>query len=168
MGEEYHRDAEVRRVGTSGAFFHAVPAFHFVLKCEKRSKPTGQARISFLGLCGFLRFGTEPDIYIQRTIDQQASKLTPLQVSEKETGCNFIDPRLKKTGWNVRDHTQVRREISVAGFDGSLAEGISTSASTAPMAKSPLSSRPIAQARIRASATSTNSCNRKQNRFEKT
>ncbi|MBX2990219.1 MAG: DEAD/DEAH box helicase family protein [Bacteroidetes bacterium] len=49
--------------------------------------------------------------------------MSPLRVSEAQTRYSLIDPQLRTAGWNLADHTQVRIEIPVAGYDASPAQG---------------------------------------------
>lgn len=49
--------------------------------------------------------------------------MTPLNISEKETRYSIIDPLLRKAGWNLADHTQVRFEIPVQNYDKTRVTG---------------------------------------------
>lgn len=50
--------------------------------------------------------------------------MAPLRISEAQTRYNYIDPQLEKAEWNLNDHTQVRFEIPVEGYDQSTIGGI--------------------------------------------
>ncbi len=45
------------------------------------------------------------------------------QISEEETRYSIIDPRLKKAGWNLSDHTQIGFEIPVQNYDKTKVTG---------------------------------------------
>jgi len=41
----------------------------------------------------------------------------PRQISEAKTRKEMIDPQLEKAGWYLRDHSKVKIEIPVDGYD---------------------------------------------------
>lgn len=41
----------------------------------------------------------------------------PRQISEADTRKDIIDPQLEKAGWFLRDHSKVKTEIPVDGYD---------------------------------------------------
>lgn len=45
--------------------------------------------------------------------------MSPLRISDAQTRYNYIDPQLEKAEWNLKDHTQVRFEIPVNGYNQS-------------------------------------------------
>jgi type I restriction enzyme, R subunit len=49
----------------------------------------------------------------------------PRQISEKLTRKEMIDPQLEKAGWYLRDHSKVKTEIPVDGYDAEPWNGIS-------------------------------------------
>ena len=48
-----------------------------------------------------------------------------LRVSEELTRKEMIDPQLEKAGWYTRDHSRVRIEIPVDGYDAEPWNGVS-------------------------------------------
>lgn len=49
----------------------------------------------------------------------------PRQISEETTRKEMIDPQLEKAGWYLRDHSKVRIEIPVDGYDAEPWNGVS-------------------------------------------
>jgi type I site-specific restriction endonuclease len=48
----------------------------------------------------------------------------PRQISEELTRKEMIDPQLEKVGWYLRDHSKVRIEIPVDGYDAEPWNGV--------------------------------------------
>ena len=46
------------------------------------------------------------------------------RITEAETRKEIIDPQLEKAGWFLRDHTKVRIEIPVDGYDAEPWNGV--------------------------------------------
>lgn len=49
----------------------------------------------------------------------------PRQISEDATRKKLIDPQLEKAGWYLRDHSKVKIEIPVDGYDAEPRNGVS-------------------------------------------
>jgi len=49
----------------------------------------------------------------------------PRQINEELTRKEMIDPQLEKAGWYLRDHSRVKIEIPVDGYDAEPWNGIS-------------------------------------------
>ena len=49
----------------------------------------------------------------------------PRQINEERTRKEMIDPQLEKTGWYLRDHSRVKIEIPVDGYDAEPWNGVS-------------------------------------------
>ena len=49
----------------------------------------------------------------------------PRQISEDLTRKEMIDPQLEKAGWYLRDHSKVKLEIPVDGYDAEPWNGVS-------------------------------------------
>jgi type I restriction enzyme, R subunit len=49
----------------------------------------------------------------------------PRQISEKLTRKELIDPQLERAGWYLRDHSKVKIEIPVDGYDAEPWNGVS-------------------------------------------
>ena len=47
------------------------------------------------------------------------------RISEEKTRKQMIDPQLEKAGWYLRDHSKVRIEIPVDGYDAEPWNGVS-------------------------------------------
>jgi hypothetical protein len=56
---------------------------------------------------------------------QRGNMPRTLRVSEELTRKEMIDPQLEKAGWYLRDHTKVKIEIPVDGYDGEPWNGVS-------------------------------------------
>ena len=48
----------------------------------------------------------------------------PRQISEELTRKEMIDPQLEKAGWYLRDHSKVKIEIPVDGYDAEPWNGV--------------------------------------------
>ncbi|MBI5294913.1 MAG: hypothetical protein HY869_05515 [Chloroflexi bacterium] len=49
----------------------------------------------------------------------------PRQISEERTRKEMIDPQLEQAGWYLRDHSKVKIEIPVDGYDAEPWNGVS-------------------------------------------
>ena len=49
----------------------------------------------------------------------------PRRISEELTRKEMIDPQLEKAGWYLRDHSRVKTEIPVDGYDAEPWNGVS-------------------------------------------
>ena len=49
----------------------------------------------------------------------------PRSISEELTRKEMIDPQLERAGWYLRDHSRVKVEIPVDGYDAEPWNGIS-------------------------------------------
>lgn len=49
----------------------------------------------------------------------------PHQISEDATRKQMIDPQLEKAGWYLRDHSRVKIEIPIDGYDAEPWNGVS-------------------------------------------
>jgi len=49
----------------------------------------------------------------------------PRKISEDQTRKEMIDPQLEQAGWYLRDHSKVKIEIPVDGYDAEPWNGIS-------------------------------------------
>ncbi len=49
----------------------------------------------------------------------------PRQISEELTREQIIDPQLETAGWYLRDHSKVKTEIPVDGYDAEPRNGVS-------------------------------------------
>lgn len=49
----------------------------------------------------------------------------PCKISEEITRKELIDPQLERAGWYLRDHTKVKEEIPVDGYDKEPWNGVS-------------------------------------------
>ena len=49
----------------------------------------------------------------------------PRQINEELTRKEMIDPQLEKAGWYLRDHSKVKTEIPVDGYDAEPWNGVS-------------------------------------------
>ena len=49
----------------------------------------------------------------------------PREISEEITRKEMIDPQLEKAGWYLADHSKVKTEIPVDGYDAELWNGVS-------------------------------------------
>ena len=49
----------------------------------------------------------------------------PRKMSEERTRQEMIDPQLERAGWTLRDHSRVKIEIPVDGYDAEPWNGIS-------------------------------------------
>ena len=49
----------------------------------------------------------------------------PRQINEDRTRKGMIDPQLEKAGWYLRDHSKVKIEIHVDGYDAEPWNGVS-------------------------------------------
>jgi len=49
----------------------------------------------------------------------------PRQISEERTRKEMIDPQLEHAGWYLRDHSKVKIEIPVDGYDAEPWNGVS-------------------------------------------
>ena len=49
----------------------------------------------------------------------------PRQISEELTRKDMIDPQLEQAGWYLRDHSKVKIEIPVDGYDAEPWNGVS-------------------------------------------
>jgi type I site-specific restriction endonuclease len=48
----------------------------------------------------------------------------PRRISEDQTRKEMIDPQLEKAGWYLRDHSKVKIEIPVDGYDAEPWNGV--------------------------------------------
>ncbi len=49
----------------------------------------------------------------------------PRKISEERTRKEMIDPQLERAGWYLRDHSKVKIEIPVDGYDAEPWNGVS-------------------------------------------
>ena len=61
--------------------------------------------------------------------------MPPRRISEEYTRKEMIDPQLEKAGWYLRDHSKVKIEIPVDGYNAEPWNGVLTIVSTAKMGK---------------------------------
>lgn len=61
----------------------------------------------------------------QRLDDSKKGGDLPRKISEDQTRKEMIDPQLERAGWYLRDHSKVKTEIPVDGYDAEPWNGVS-------------------------------------------